>query len=151
MNSGAATPPPFLVMTSEDERRRDAEEDNSSAAGFSRSRDIPHFCETLAFNVLFISLSFLLSTLAVRLRLVIFRACSMFRSAAPVSRSPSLSFCALHTHTHTHTYVHAYTIASLLIPPRGVSFSFFFFPLSLTTPFLRPGCYYRGCSTTTQT
>lgn len=118
-------------MTSEEDRRSDArEKDNPSAAG------IPHFCGLLLFNVNCFSpsFSFLFSTLAIRLRLVIFRACSMFRSAAPISRSLSLSLGA--HHTHTHAYVHAYTVAKPASSPprcRSPSFSFRFL-------LLRPSC-----------
>lgn len=41
----------------------------------------------------------------------------MFRSAAPISRSLSLSFCA---YTYTHVYVRIHNRKPSLIPPRRV-------------------------------
>lgn len=77
-----------------------------------------------AFNALslYLSLSLSLSRL-LRLLRVIFRACSMFRSAAPISRSLSLSFCA---HTCICTYTQLRALSSPPTPPRCRSPSFSF-------------------------
>lgn len=101
-----------------------------------------------AFNALSLSLSLSRSlSRLLRLLRVIFRACSMFRSAAPISRSLSLSFCA---HTCICTYTQLRALSSSPSPPHGVvlllflsAFSYYALPMA--------GIYDRGCFTTTQT
>jgi len=106
-------------MTSEENRRQDAQEEDTIRRRLeSLGCGISHFCGPSVLLTRSFSLSFPHFIVTIRLNLVIFRACSMFRSAAPVSRSLSLSFCARDTHTHTHTsHTYAYTIASLFSSP----------------------------------
>lgn len=119
----------------QEERRRRRRQRRRRLVSFGRG--LPHFCgfNTLVFALSFPSVSPPLSRL--RLRLVIFRACSMFRSAAP-------TYCALFlalSHIYTHTYSRTISLNPLK-PPLYPFVSFSprrsrFLPLSYRALLLR--------------